>query len=605
MTFLAPARLGELVCNVALAGTTSARHLTDDPLNFVLQTSRRLPRRAREAAGRALRSGARREGSVRRAAGFWLVDRPDEARSVLAQVPTPRPGGWRSRLHGEMAVQLGCTSLVPDLVLERFPAIRARALWSQGDLTAAVTAADVHRSTRALHARLASELHVMTPGALAGDPTPPQTTRTSMPPEASEPSSMSGPSALSVLHVLTNSLPHTQSGYAQRSHSVLLAQQSAGLQAAAVTRLGYPVSIGRIDARHTDVVDSITYHRLIAPVAERTAHERVLDAVDRLVPVARAHGADILHATTNYMNAVVARSAAQRLGIPWVYEVRGLLEETWVASRPSVAEQERAATSEKYAVLRARETEMALAADHVFTLSETLRHELVERGIPDAHITVVPNAVDEALLTTSLSPAAARRALGLPEDGFWVGTVSSLVDYEGLDTLVDAIAELRGRGIDARGLIVGDGVSRPGLEAQARALGVASAVTFTGRVPRAAAAVHHQALDVFVVPRRDLRVCRLVTPLKPVEAMACARPVVASDLPALAELVTAPGSGRVVSPEAPGALADVLEELASDEALRASLGASGRAFASTRTWGSVGATYREVMRSVAHRGVAV
>jgi D-inositol-3-phosphate glycosyltransferase len=129
-------------------------------------------------------------------------------------------------------------------------------------------------------------------------------------------------------------------------------------------------------------------------------------------------------------------------------------------------------------------------------------------------------------------------------------------------------------------------------------------VTFTGRVPRDAAALHHQALDVFVVPRRDDRVCRLVTPLKPVEAMACARPVVASDVPALAELVREPGSGRLVPPGDAVALADTLAALAEDADLRRALGARGRAFASGRTWRSVGATYRDVLHGATHGRVA-
>ncbi|MBI9114616.1 glycosyltransferase family 4 protein [Sanguibacter suaedae] len=599
MSGLASGRPGELLSNATLAWTTVLRHLVEDPLLLAVQVVRRAPRRVGAAAAGALLAGARgRQVSVRAATALWLLDRPDEARSRLRAVfarSADRAGGRRSptgpvraRLAGELAVQLGVTDDAPAAVRASSPSVEVRARWQSGDVSGAVRAASAQPSTRALHARLVSEAAVMTVGHLIG--------------ETAGSGTAARTGGTSVVHVLTNSLPHTQSGYAQRSHSVLLAQRDAGLRPVATTRLGYPVSVGRLGARHTDVVDGITYRRLLAPVAGRTAEDRVRQGVDLLVPIARDHGADALHATTNYTNALVARAAAHRLGVPWVYEVRGLLEETWVASRPSRAERETAAASERYRMLRARETELTLAADHVLTLSSTLRAELVDRGVPEDRITLVPNAVDAALLDTHLSPAEARQVLGLPADGLWVGTVSSLVDYEGLDTLVAAVAHLRGRGLDVRGLIVGDGVSRPSLEAAAHHLGISSAVTFTGRVPRDSAALHHQALDVFVVPRRDHRVCRLVTPLKPVEAMACARPVVASDVPALAELVREPGSGHLVPPGDAVALADTIAGLAEDADLRRALGARGRTFAAGRTWRSVGATYRDVLHGAA-RGV--
>jgi glycosyltransferase involved in cell wall biosynthesis len=209
-------------------------------------------------------------------------------------------------------------------------------------------------------------------------------------------------------------------------------------------------------------------------------------------------------------------------------------------------------------------------------------------------VTLVPNAVDERLLTLpDAGPGAARQELGIPETGFWVGTVSSLVGYEGLDTLIDAVALLRARGVDARACLVGDGVSRPELERRAADAGIADAVLLPGRVPAADAPHWHRALDVFVVPRRDVEVCRQVTPLKPVEAMALGRPVVASDLPALAEVLT-DGAGRLVPAEDAAALADALDEVRQDDATRAGLVAAGREVAAGRTWARNGVRYREL-----------
>lgn len=575
----------ELVTNLRLTARTVVSHLREDPLLLVVQVSRRAPRRITRTLGSALR---RSPGAVTRATGSWLLGDLTEARTTLAGLDT-LPGRWAA----ELAVQLGTSESLSPHALDRFPQTAARAHWQRGDLSTAVATLEGDRPGTALRRRLASELRAATPGIdLQGQP-------------AREPAPRAGSGAApSVLHVLTNSLPHTQSGYAHRSHAVLTAQRDAGMRVAAATRLGYPVTVGKVAARGTDTIDGLDYHRLVLPSPGATVEERLAQTVRLLVPLAESTGADVLHATTNYTNGLVARAAARELGIPWVYEVRGLLEETWVASRPAGAEQEHAAQSEKYRLLRDRETEMAASADHVFTLSETLRDELVARGIDRESVSLVPNAVDAALLDGNLSPVEARRALGLPEDGFWVGTVTSLVDYEGIDTLLDGVAELRRRGVDARALVVGDGVSRGSLEAQAHRLGIDGVTLFPGRVPRQRALMYHQALDVFVVPRRDVRVCRLVTPLKPIEAMAYGRPVVASDLPALAELIGAPGSGLLAPAGDADRLAKSLEDLAGDPSLRYSLGERGRAFATTRTWDAVGGTYRGVMDYLNDRGRA-
>lgn len=587
------ARLTELGRNTALLARTALHHAADDPLLLVVQTARRLPGRVRGPVAHIVTAGTSGPPTVRGAFGALVADHRDAAADLLVGVPAPRSRAGR-RLAAELAVQLGRPDLIPGGLTSARAVTQARAAWQRGDVSGAITLAGGARGGARYRDRLISEQRTMEAGFRL-QASSPRTAGSAPTPRGSWGAAHRGSGAPSprALHVLTNSLPRTRSGYAIRSHAVLRAQQEAGIAVEVVTRIGYPVTVGLPQARTVDVVDGVTYRRILPTDLARTPEGRLQQMVDQVLRAAERFEPTVLHTTTNYTNALVTEAAARATGLPWVYEVRGLLEMTWLAALPE-AERAAAEQSERYALLHAKETEMTLAADRVVTLSETLRDNLVARGIAPAQVSVIPNAVDGDLLDFVLDPADARTRLGLPPDGFWVGTVSSLVDYEGLDTLVEAVAMLRTRGLDVRAAIVGDGVSRPGLIAQAERLGLAPVVTFPGRVDRATATLWHRALDTFIVPRRDLPVCRVVTPLKPIEAMAAGRPVVASDLPALAEIVSGPGTGLVTPPGSVPDLADAIEQLLHDDTARARYGAAGRSFAAGRTWRANGVAYRDL-----------
>jgi glycosyltransferase involved in cell wall biosynthesis len=193
----------------------------------------------------------------------------------------------------------------------------------------------------------------------------------------------------------------------------------------------------------------------------------------------------------------------------------------------------------------------------------------------------------------------ARAALGLEAGHTIIGTVSSIVDYEGLDLLVRATAALAPRHPGLRLRIAGDGVSLPGLKVLARELGIEDRCDFPGRVPRAEALMNHAALDVFVVPRKDLSVTRTVTPMKSVEASAVGRPVVASDLPALAELVQDGVTGVLFRPEDLDSLTAALQGLLEDPGHALHLGQAGRRWAlQTRTWSGNAERYLTMYRGL-------
>lgn len=584
-----------------VAGTT-ARNLQDDPLGFALLVGRRFIPGLR---GRLPQDG----DGLLPALGAYFADRRDTAASALRA----RGHGMRAadRLAARVAVAIGAEDAIPER-LRSDTRVLADLAWERGELTRSVR---LLASTRArVTERRASELALLQPGVRLLDSS---STNTVPACGASGDAAHSagferlrnqrnhdedvhaGPARhMRILHVLTNSLPHTRSGYTARTHALLKASRDAGLEVRGVTRLGYPTTIGRLGVRPFDIVDGIEYHRLLTPSLPVDSLDRLEAQVLALDTLVEEFAPDVLHTTTDVTNALVVEALARRHGLPWVYEMRGQLELTWVASRPE-PERERAASSERVGLQRAKEAGMAAAADGVVVLSQVQADDLVARGVPAEKIVVVPNGIDVSLLDRSADPADARAALSLSREGVWAGTVSSLVDYEGLNTFLRALALVRSRGVDLRGAIVGDGVSRPGLIALATQLGVSDVVEFPGRVSAADAVRWHEALDMFVVPRNDTPVCRVVTPLKPVEAMALGRPVVASDLPALHEVGAA--SGLLAPASNVAAWASRLEKLARDEGLRASLGRQGRELARERTWDHGAMTYRSLYAAARHR----
>ena len=226
---------------------------------------------------------------------------------------------------------------------------------------------------------------------------------------------------------------------------------------------------------------------------------------------------------------------------------------------------------------------MALRADHVLVLSNTQAEDMIARGVPAEKLTVVPNSVDQELLDLPRAPSRKREQLGLP-DGFWVGSVTAIVDYEGLPTLLEAVRILRDQGVPAYAALVGDGVALPSLLERARQLGISDFVVAPGRLPPDEALLWYQALDVFTIPRRDTEVTRSVTPIKGLQAMALGIPLVVSDLPALTEVSSKDGQGVAVAPEDPQALAIALAELYRDEEQRDRMSAAGRSAARSKTW---------------------
>ncbi len=387
-----------------------------------------------------------------------------------------------------------------------------------------------------------------------------------------------------VLHLLEASLPDRQSGYTMRSHYTISAQRGAGMDPVAMTVLGFPRSAGRV-APVVEVIDGSRFHRLDlgAGYPDDVAPDRFLEDFAWVAStVVREERPAILHACSGSRGHEIARvglALRERHGLPLVYEVRGFLETTW-SSRDD------AATSEFGRRCDAVETRTLADVDAVVTIADAIRDDIVARGIEPEKVFVVPNGVDAQRFTPKPADPAFRARHGL--HGFVFGYISNL-DHprENQELLVDAAGRLRAKGRDITCLIVGDGARRAVIEDRVRRARLGESVVFTGAVPHDVVPDFYAALDAYVVPRRDERAARHVTPLNPCEAMAMGRPLVVADLPALTEIAAPDERGLAFAPGDVGGLVACLERLMDDAALAARLAAAGRAWVvRERSWAS-------------------
>ncbi len=394
-----------------------------------------------------------------------------------------------------------------------------------------------------------------------------------------------------ILHVLNHSLP-TSDGYVFRTLAILAGQRAMGFETFHVTA---PRHEGAIAAEE-DIgewhfyrtffqAQGLSYLPVLREVFEMSA------TAQRLEEVIATVRPDVLHVHSPVLNALPALHVGRKHGIPVVYEVRALWEDGAVDHGTATV------GGVKYKLSRAAETFALKRADAITTICNGLKQDIAARGIATDKITVIPNGVNVSAFQVGQQPDPALLDELKLRGCFVIGYVGSFYRYEGVDMIIEVVAHLSASMPQLRAVLVGGGMQDQALRQKAAVLGVADKVLFIGRVPNTAVTKYYDLIDFLIYPRRSMRLTELVTPLKPLEAMAQGRLVVASDVGGHRELIEDQQSGLLFKADDIGSLAELIKKYAANPEDTHRIRAQARTYVEQeRSWERSVANYREVFR---------
>lgn len=395
-----------------------------------------------------------------------------------------------------------------------------------------------------------------------------------------------------VLHLLDHSIP-LQSGYTFRSCAILNQQQKLGYNIKAITsnRQGF-VTVDK------ETLEGIEFYRVTSkpnlfdkfPIIKQLRTVRGLRK--RVKQIINDWQPDIIHAHSPVLTAMAAIPIAQQLHIPLVYEIRAFWEDA------AVDHGTHSETSLRYKIIKQLETRVCQQVDAITTICQGLKKDLLSRGINESKITVIPNAVDlsqfsDVVIKNMQSVNEVKTQYDL-HDAFILGFIGSLYAYEGIDLAIRAFESVKKEIPNAKLLVVGGGPQFDTWQSLAKINPFASDIVFTHRVPHHQVQAFYQLIDVLVYPRKKMRLTDLVTPLKPLEAMAMGKCVVASDVGGHQELIRHGQNGLLFKAND---VSDFTSQvvLLKNNALQKQLIENGKQFVATeRNWPTSVARYKDV-----------
>ena len=394
---------------------------------------------------------------------------------------------------------------------------------------------------------------------------------------------------MKILHILDHSIP-LHSGYTFRSRAIIEQQRCFGWQTAHVTS----IKQGKTEQSEEEI-DGLYFYRTEStdgllsklPILNQLS---VISSLDqRLDSVIEREKPDVLHAHSPCLNGIAALRAGKRHRLPVVYECRAFWEDA-AADHGTSGE-----WGLRYRLTRAMESYVFKNADAVTTICEGLRKDIIGRGIPAEKVTVIPNAVDISRFSAERgADQTLANELGLAGKSV-LGFIGSFYAYEGLPLLLDAMPAILKGSPDICLLLVGGGPQEQLLKQKTEEMGLTHAVIFTGRVPHDEVHHYYDLIDIFVYPRLHMRLTDLVTPLKPLEAMAQKRLVVASDVGGHKELIEDGKNGMLFNADSANDLAQTVLKLLSDRGSWPTFQDNGRAYVENeRNWEKSVGYYKQV-----------
>ncbi len=400
-----------------------------------------------------------------------------------------------------------------------------------------------------------------------------------------------------VLHVLNHGLP-TQDGYVYRTNGILHGQRSHGINTFHLTspRHEFPSRSAE------ESIEGFRFFRTPGRASSRMPLFRELMEMQatarRVGEVAQRCRPNIIQAHSPVLNGYPALWTARRQGLPVVYEIRAFWEDA------AVDQGQVSQDGARYRATRALETALCGRVDAITTICAGLRTNLIERGIDAGKITVIPNAVDIARFehVPPSDPSHARK-LGL-EGCKVLGFIGSFYSYEGLALMIDAMPALLAKDPTIRLMLVGGGQDEHGLRRRAEAKGLGGKVVFTGRVPHDQVLSYYSLIDICLYPRLPMALTDLVTPLKPLEAMAAGRIVIASDVGGHRELIADNETGFLFKAGYLTALIERVQDVLASSERWPQIRAHGRAMVAARSWQAVTAAYRPLFERLCREHVA-
>jgi len=387
-----------------------------------------------------------------------------------------------------------------------------------------------------------------------------------------------------ILYVLNNSLPYHSNGYATRAHGLLEGIKHLK-NIEAITRLGYPHDLAKFRNKEYIAfhqVDSIKYNHLNSEnlwLNYIPLDEYLIAYGEKLSEFVKANNFQYIHSASNFVNGLAANYAAKKLGLKSIYEVRGLWEITRISRQPEWK------NSEYYNMIKKLETQAASEADIVITITYALKKELVKRGVLAEKIFVLPNGVDSSSFVPIQKDISLMESLGIKENEVVIGYIGSIVEYEGIDLLIESLALLKEKNLDFKFLLVGDGRYFDVIKNKIQEFHLEDNIIVTGRVPHDEVEKYYSLIEIAPLPRKAVPVSEIVSPLKPFEAMATGKIVLGSSVEAIAEIIQDGYNGMLFEKDNVNDLADKLELLIQNENLRKEISKNAREWAvAERDW---------------------